>query len=394
MKTWRDVLVFSDYFSPGYLAGGPIRSIENLFSSLGDMFHFDLVTRHHDFSVSKAYSIEQINEVRRYTKANLYYASSRFDAVKHFFSITRKKAHSIYFFNSFFSLDFTVLPLLMRRLGWLPKASVLIAPRGELDPGALGLKSTKKRFFIWLVKKIGLYKAVVWQASSLTEAEHIKKIWGSDAPIEVVPNIASFPLANYVCQQKEKGCLRIIFFSRLCKKKNLLFALEVLSRVKKRICFDIYGPIQDQAYWAVCEALIKKMPAMIQVRYRGALFPKDVFATFSQYDLFFLPTLGENFGHVISEALLSRLPVLLSDQTPWSFVSEAKAGWVFPLNQREKFVELIERLCDLSEADYSQLRNNVDQFIQFKRDEMKKAVVLQSNLIEQLIKTKEGLCFR
>jgi hypothetical protein len=37
----------------------------------------------------------------------------------------------------------------------------------------------------------------------------------------------------------------------------------------------------------------------------------------AEYDLFLFPTLGENYGHVISEALASGCPVVISDQTPW-----------------------------------------------------------------------------
>ena len=37
---------------------------------------------------------------------------------------------------------------------------------------------------------------------------------------------------------------------------------------------------------------------------------------FQEYDLLFLPTKGENFGHVILESMSAGTPVLISDTTP------------------------------------------------------------------------------
>jgi len=65
------------------------------------------------------------------------------------------------------------------------------------------------------------------------------------------------------------------------------------------------------------------------------------------HDLFFLPTRGENFGHVIHEALNAGLPVLISDRTPWSGVTAAGAGWALPLTAPEPFVRVIEQVAAL-----------------------------------------------
>ena len=48
-------------------------------------------------------------------------------------------------------------------------------------------------------------------------------------------------------------------------------------------------------------------------------------------DLFFLPTRGENFGHVIAEALSVGTPVLISDQTPWRKLAAVGLGHDLPL---------------------------------------------------------------
>ncbi len=68
----------------------------------------------------------------------------------------------------------------------------------------------------------------------------------------------------------------------------------------------------------------------------------------SGHDLFFLPTLGENFGHVIYEALSAGLPVLLSDQTPWGQVNAQGAGWCFPLDSVQKLSDQIDEVASWS----------------------------------------------
>jgi hypothetical protein len=51
------------------------------------------------------------------------------------------------------------------------------------------------------------------------------------------------------------GSLRIVYFSRISKDKNILYTLDVLCRVERHVVYDIYGPIEDLYIWN--EFLIK-----------------------------------------------------------------------------------------------------------------------------------------
>ena len=93
--------------------------------------------------------------------------------------------------------------------------------------------------------------------------------------------------------------------------------LNVLHRVSAPICLSIYGPIDDLDYWRLCQSLLDEMPCHVHVEYMGEVLPENVLFHLSSADLFVLPTRGENFGHVILEALSVGTPVLISDQTPW-----------------------------------------------------------------------------
>src|SRR5215813_4412202 len=49
------VLVFADYYLPGFKAGGPIRTLANIMEQLGDEFEFRIVTRDRDYGDRSPY---------------------------------------------------------------------------------------------------------------------------------------------------------------------------------------------------------------------------------------------------------------------------------------------------------------------------------------------------
>ncbi len=145
-----------------------------------------------------------------------------------------------------------------------------------------------------------------------------------------------------------------MFISRIARKKNLDYALRILSRVRGRVEFDVYGPIEDETYWRECQHLMARLPSTLTVRYCGVLPPTDVVGTFAQYDLFFFPTRGESFGYVVVESLLGGCPVLLSDQTPWQ-VGRANAGWNAPLQQPDVFAAHLETMVAMDAASFNRM---------------------------------------
>jgi glycosyltransferase involved in cell wall biosynthesis len=128
----------------------------------------------------------------------------------------------------------------------------------------------------------------------------------------------------------------------LARKKNLLAALQVLAKVRGSVAFNIYGPIVDQRYWEKCLETIKRLPDDKTVRYMGCVDHSQIPAVLAEHHLFFLPTLDENYGHVIIEALLAGCPILVSDRTPWRHLREAGVGWDLPLEHPAGFQAAIE----------------------------------------------------
>ena len=94
----------------------------------------------------------------------------------------------------------------------------------------------------------------------------------------------------------------------------------------------------------------------------GPIENESVNDMFRNYDLFFLPTKGENFGHVILESMSAGTPTLIADTTPWKNLEESGVGWDISLSSPNEFVNAIEKMFHLDEKEYSKMRNSVQNY--------------------------------
>lgn len=356
------ILCFLAYYLPGYRAGGPTRTIVNFVEQLGDEFDVLIVTSDRDALDNKPYSGVSINAWNTVGKAKVFYTPPNMVNLRSIAELMNETPHDICYLNSYFSYSFTALPLLARRLGWVPQKPCVIAPRGQFSKAAIALKSWKKRPYMQATRLVGLYKDLIWQASSDSEANDVRRELGSLASaVAVAPDL---PLAiDSLERNKTKsygtrpnGPLRLVFLSRISPMKNLGFLLETLRRVKTPLEFFIYGPLRDSGYWNECQALIAQLPHNISAEYCGEVMPTDVPQAFAGADLFVLPTLGENYGHVVLESLAAGTAVLISDRTSW-LASEDKAVDVLSLEDPAEWVKTIERWARFDCAQFSHMRD-------------------------------------
>lgn len=377
------ILVVTGHYLPGYKAGGPIRSISNLAAWLGDEFEFRILTADRDLDGTAPYPDISHGVWQRCGNAHVRYLApgERTPAAIH--RILNTTEYDILYLNSFFG-GLTRICLGLRWAHLIPDRPTIIAPRGEFSPGALALKSTKKRAYLALTKMLNLYAGLTWQASSPYEQNDIVNAVGASnststhisyAPplprkiplvnrrnlcTAVAPDL-SLPIARegteasqLVHEVKRAGHANIIFLSRISPKKNLAYALKLLAQVKGNAHLGIYGPLEDMHYWKQCQGIIDTMPANIDVQYGGVVAADHVGNVFSGFDLFFFPTLGENFGHVVIEAMGAGCPVLLSDQTPWRELAKDHVGWDLPLADPSGFLGVLEEVIAMDDATWNQ----------------------------------------
>jgi len=358
-----NVLCISDYYRPGYLGGGPITTLVNMRKQLKNLITLSIFTRDRDLGDFNPYLGIETNQWLETPDGPIYYASPQNFTVRGIRQVIKSSHFDIIYLNSFFSTRASILPLLYIFLS-NKKIPILLAPRGEFSPGAMAIKKHKKKVFTTIARCFGLYKNIFWHASTTIEADHIKRIFPKMAKRIF---IAADPIATETLVletskiKKESGRLRVAFISRISPKKNIDGLIKIISKISLPIQLNIFGPIEDETYWKSCIRLIKDLPENIQVIVHGPIPPESVASTFSQYELFAFPTHGENFGHVIFEALKAGTPVLVSDQTPWQ-QDDAGALSVIPLADTSSWCQAIENIANLTAADFELMRQAAQRY--------------------------------
>lgn len=343
------MLLFLPHYLPGYKIGGPLQSIVNLVDALGDEFRFRIITSDRDFGDTAPYGNVPIRRWTAVGKAEVIYLAPEDLSLRSLARLMRETTHEAVYLNSFFHPRFTTLPLLAMRLGLAPRRPTILAPRGEFSEGALSIKSGKKRAFIAVGSALGLYRKVKWQASTAYERADVLRVFpgGEVWTAKNLPRRETASSSRQVRVRAPGAPLRAVFLSRISPKKNLLYALKVLREVRVPVRFTIYGPREDVIYWRQCEATIATLPRHVEVVVAEGVHPTKVVQTLAAHDLFFFPTRGENYGHVIVEALSAGLRLLLSDQTPWRGLAAAGVGHDLPLDDPKAFARAIEFEAEL-----------------------------------------------
>jgi glycosyltransferase involved in cell wall biosynthesis len=360
MNNKQKIRIFttSHYFLPGYKSGGPVQTIVGMIELLGDQFDFYIFTLDRDWNDSVPYPKVQINNWNNVRKSKVYYAPRDTWTLTHIMHLIKSTLPDVIYLNSFFSI-LTIKTLLLFRFGFIPSIPIVLAPRGEFSPGAIALKSLKKQVYLALTSRIGLYQPVtLWQASSSYEEQDIQRTIGKSVRIHIAPDVS--PIKKVKDKPSEKpskqpGYIRIAFLARITPMKNLTQAIEMLGNIDGQVVFDIYGIIDDADYWNGCQKSIAKMPTNITITYHGAIPNTDVINKLVGYHFFLLPTLGENFGHAILEALTAGCPVIISDQTPWRNLQEKHIGWDIPLDDTLQWQQVLQQCVDMDNPQYQQI---------------------------------------
>lgn len=347
------ILIFTDWYLPGYKAGGPIKSVANFVNNFKEEFDIYIFTSNTDLNEPNTYKGIESNTWLKKDGFQIFYASSDFLTYKNIKSIVKHQSFNFFYLNSLLSPKYAIFPLMIFKRLKLQK-KVVLAPRGMLGEAALKIKGKKKKAFLTISKSLGLYKNITWQASSELEKKEIQKNINRSAEIKVALNLFSGFKDDIIHKEKTFSSLKLFFFSRINEKKNLDFALKVLSDINDlKIIFDIFGPIEDAVYWGKCQQIIKLLPQNIEVKYRGAITFNQIEEKLSPYHFMFLPTKNENFGHVIAESMSIGCPVIISDETPWRNLEKIKAGFDIPLAQKEVFIEKIKFAYQMNQNEYN-----------------------------------------
>jgi glycosyltransferase involved in cell wall biosynthesis len=351
------MLVLIDWFPPAVKAGGIATSVAATVKQMSDRFDISVLCRDKDLGDTQVLNGITSDEWISREGYRVKYLSD--GQLKHGVRQELQAYYDVIYINSLWSIPFTIRPLSHFDHNF-KKKHLVVAPHGMFGRGALNQKKLKKKIFMAYAKWKGLYASIRWHASSEFEEEEIRAVFGKKADVSCVENLPGVELISEIQRDKIPGELKLIFISRIHPIKNLLFLLENLAMLEQNtVSLDVFGPVEDEKYWQKCQDFIASKK--LNVNYHGSLKPDEVVSTFADYHLFALPTLTENYGNVVLEAMNASCPVLVSDQTPWVNLKEQHAGLELSLNDSSEWVEAIRMFYDMDQKQYTRWSNGAWQ---------------------------------
>ena len=353
----KKILIVIGTYLPGYKAGGPVTSVANLVEYLGREYEFYILTSCRDLGEQIPYSDIKIEDWNTVGNARVYYCG---EFAQDLIERLAKGMDIIYVCGCFNAYGRNVLKL--KRDGRIC-GRVIVASMGLFSEGAFRIKYAKKKLYMILTNLLGLYRGIEWSASTHEEAQNIAgHVWGN-MNVHIATDLPRTVAVRSVDKHKQVNELQVVFVSRISRKKNLSYALQVLQNITDiRIHFTIIGVMEDEQYWQECKNIISELPENVIVSYHGAIPSSQVVEALEQYQLFLFPTLGENYGHVIQEALSAGCVALISDQTPWQDLDQSGVGAVIPLDQSEQYVERLRYYAAMDENEFQKISDRAIQY--------------------------------
>jgi glycosyltransferase involved in cell wall biosynthesis len=252
--------------------------------------------------------------------------------------------------------------LIIYLLSRFTKLNIVHSPRGSFSPVAL--KQGKKKFksFFLSVFKILSKNIKAFIVTSENEKNDVKKIF---------PKIENFVFSNFSltpsASKINKKLNQYIYVGRIDpikNLKNLFLSWHQFSQLKSDTELIIIGDFNVK-YHEELEMLIKKHN-INNISFIGTKDGDKKFKYIQESKFLILPSLDENFGMVILEALLSNTPVLVSDKLRWNDVVDNKCGLIFDPYDVTSIVYSLKKSYELSYSEYQSMENNIKKYLMKK----------------------------
>lgn len=213
---------------------------------------------------------------------------------------------------------------------------LVISPLGHLDAWSLARHPWRKRVLRALAEERNWRAAKAWIAKSESEAAAIRarRLPGL---VRVIPNgvdpahyatpFDAAPLLERHPALRDRRVL--LFLSRLHPKKGLAILLAAWRSLAARFpdwTLLVVGDL-DSEYARETMSGARDLTAARRVVFAGKLEGRMKDAAFGAARLFILPSVSENFGQAVLEALASGLPCIVSRACPWGEIETRECGW-------------------------------------------------------------------
>ncbi|MFT5507163.1 MAG: glycosyltransferase involved in cell wall biosynthesis [Hyphomicrobiaceae bacterium] len=233
----------------------------------------------------------------------------------------------------------------------------IISPRGMLGSGALKFSQRRKQL-LWMLAQKGVVKAATClHATSQQECDELREL-GIKVPVAVIPNGVDLPVLEGMSKadavRLSERHRTVLYLGRLHPKKGIDQLVAAWARLEANHPnwrLRIVGPSENG-----CRRQLEAQSVSLgldRVSFEDGLFGADKDAAYRDAELFVLPTLNDNFGMVVAEALSHATPVICTHGAPWQGLESYGCGWWVEQGAEPLTVALVDALqlsrCSLAE---------------------------------------------
>ena len=192
---------------------------------------------------------------------------------------------------------------------------------------------------------------------------YIQHLGCASEKIHTVPQVAdgTFPVEHH--SQASAGHIRLLFVGRLVELKGVQLLLDSLSRVDpEKFQLTIVG---DGPYRRDLEA--KALSMHLPIEFVGYLVGDDLAGAYSNADYLVFPTLSDEWGLVVNEALTAGVPVIGSiySQAVQELVRDGHNGWTFSPDNLATLEQAIQRTLVVTKDEWRDLSLAARESVRF-----------------------------
>jgi glycosyltransferase involved in cell wall biosynthesis len=227
--------------------------------------------------------------------------------------------------------------LIAARMGQTLNNPFVLRPCGMLDAWSMGQSALKKRIYLKLFSK-DLFSELC-TLHFTTEAEKEKSIYPPHLDSVIIENgisDAAYSDANSARDffnyfPELAGKRIILFLGRIHPKKQPDVALGAFAQVAAEfpeVHLVFAGPYEED-YRNELVKKIHELGVHERVTFTGMLQGKVLYGAFRAADIFVLPSMQENFGIAVAEAMANCCPVIVSEHVDIKdYIQKDEAGLV------------------------------------------------------------------
>lgn len=224
-----------------------------------------------------------------------------------------------------------------------------VTPHGMLEPWILNRHRLRKQAALKLYQASALRQADGLVATAESERAQLLRL-GFNERVSTIPN--GIDARGISLRTNWAGRGQVLFLSRIHPKKGIELLIEAAAMMGDALrgyTVTVAGE-GDAAYVSGLKARAAESGLRCTFNFVGGVYGDDKWRLLREADVFALPTLSENFGIVVAEALACGTPVITTKGAPWADLTARGCGWWID-RSAENLAAALREALSLSPAD-------------------------------------------